>query len=46
MAGMPESAAIFFDGSPVFTPDSAFDGSVLASYAAEGSPLHVRLPAR
>jgi len=39
MAGMPERAAVFFDGSPVFVPLDGFEGSVLAKYAPEGSPL-------
>jgi hypothetical protein len=39
MSGMPEDAAIFFDRSPVFTTREGFEGSVLASYAEEGSPL-------
>ena len=39
MAGMPERAAIFFDGSPVFEPLEGFNGEVLAKYQAQGSPL-------
>jgi len=39
MAGMPQRAPIFFDRSPVFTTEDGFDGAVLASYAAKGSPL-------
>ena len=39
MAGMPERAAIFFDGSPVFQPLEGFNGEVLAKYQAQGSPL-------
>jgi hypothetical protein len=39
MAGMPASAALFVDGSPVFEVQSGFSGSILARYAAEGSPL-------
>jgi hypothetical protein len=39
MSGMPENAAIFFDRSPVFTTGEGFEGSVLASYPTEGSPL-------
>ncbi len=39
MAGMPERSAIFFDRSPVFMPAQDFQGSVLAQYAPEGSPL-------
>ena len=39
MAGMPERAMIFFDRSPVFTTMEGFEGSVLATYEADGSPL-------
>src|SRR5206468_3363677 len=39
MAGMPERAAVFVDGSPVFEPGAAFSGTVLARYADTGSPL-------
>ena len=39
MAGMPEKAAIFADGSPVFDPHEGFKGTVLARYADTGSPL-------
>ena len=39
MAGMPERAAVVFDGSPVFAPQEGFNGDVLARYAAQGSPL-------
>ena len=39
MAGMPERAAVFFDGSPVFAPLADFQGSVLAKYEVQGSPL-------
>ncbi len=39
MAGMPERAAVFVDGSPVFMPEDGFEGGALAVYAAEGSPL-------
>ncbi len=39
MAGMPEKAAVFVDGSPVFEPREGFKGTVLAKYADEGSPL-------
>jgi hypothetical protein len=39
MAGMPEKAAVFADGSPVFEPQNGFNGTVLARYAASGSPL-------
>ena len=39
MAGMPKDADIFVFGSPAFEPGVGFDGAVLASYPAEGSPL-------
>jgi len=39
MAGMPDRAKIFFDRSPVFTTLEDFEGSVIAAYADEGSPL-------
>jgi hypothetical protein len=39
MAGMPERASVFFDRSPVFEPLDGFEGSVLARYAPDGSPL-------
>jgi hypothetical protein len=39
MAGMPEKAAIFVDGSPVFDVQDGFKGTVLARYAETGSPL-------
>ena len=39
MAGMPAKAAVFADSSPVFETLAGFKGSVLASYAPEGSPL-------
>jgi hypothetical protein len=39
MAGMPEKAAVFVDGSPVFETLDGFKGSVLARYQDEGSPL-------
>jgi hypothetical protein len=39
MAGMPERAAVFFDGSPIFLPLEGFTGQVLAKYQTEGSPL-------
>ncbi len=39
MAGMPERAAVFVDGSPVFEPLEGFAGTVLARYADAGSPL-------
>ena len=39
MAGMPERAAVFVDGSPVFDTLEGFKGTVLARYAEKGSPL-------
>jgi hypothetical protein len=39
MAGMPETAAVFADGSPVFETREGFQGRVLARYADRGSPL-------
>jgi hypothetical protein len=39
MAGMPEKAAVFVDGSPVFETQEAFKGTVLARYQEAGSPL-------
>jgi hypothetical protein len=39
MAGMPAEGKIFYDASPVFTTEDGFQGSVLAMYAKEGSPL-------
>ena len=39
MAGMPENAAVFVDGSPVFDTLEGFKGTVLAQYAETGSPL-------
>jgi hypothetical protein len=39
MAGMPERAAVFVDGSPVFETLDGFKGTVLARYAETGSPL-------
>ena len=39
MAGMPETAAVFVDGSPVFDLLEGFKGKVLAKYAEQGSPL-------
>jgi len=36
---MPAKAAIFSDGSPVFETGEGFKGTILAKYAAEGSPL-------
>ncbi len=39
MAGMPERAKVFVDGSPVFATLDGFEGSALAKYARDGSPL-------
>ena len=39
MAGMPEQAAVFYDGGPVFETQDGFKGVVLAKYADTGSPL-------
>jgi hypothetical protein len=39
MSGMPERAAVFVDGSPVFETEDGFKGSVLAKYKESGSPL-------
>jgi hypothetical protein len=39
MAGMPDSAAVFFDGGPVFEPRAGFNGTVLARYQDAGTPL-------
>ncbi len=39
MAGMPEQAAVFADGSPAFETLDGFAGSVLARYQESGSPL-------
>ena len=39
MSGMPEKAAVFVDGSPVFQTEPGFTGTVLAKYADAGSPL-------
>ena len=39
MAGMPEKAAVFADGSPVFETLDGFKGTVLARYQDTGSPL-------
>jgi hypothetical protein len=38
MAGMPEHAKVFVDGSPAFTTLEGFEGSAIAKYAAAGSP--------
>jgi hypothetical protein len=39
MAGMPETAAVFADSSPVFDTLDGFSGHVLARYQESGSPL-------
>jgi hypothetical protein len=39
MAGMPDRAKVFVDRSPVFTTLDGFQGSALAKYAPQGSPL-------
>ncbi len=39
MAGMPERAKVFVDGSPVFDVLDGFEGQALAKFATEGSPL-------
>jgi hypothetical protein len=39
MSGMPATADVFVSGSPVFTTLEGFDGSVLAKYPADASPL-------
>jgi hypothetical protein len=39
MAGMPERADVFVQNSPVFTTTDGFEGSVLAKYPADQSPL-------
>jgi len=39
MAGMPDKAAVFVDGSPVFETLEEFTGRVLAKYQDSGSPL-------
>ena len=39
MAGMPDKAMVFVDGSPVFEPQAGFKGTVLARYSESGSPL-------
>jgi hypothetical protein len=39
MAGMPEKAPVFVDGSPVFETLDGFKGKVLAKYRETGSPL-------
>lgn len=39
MAGMPKDADVFVLGSPAFETGVGFDGAVLATFPAEGSPL-------
>jgi hypothetical protein len=39
MSGMPERSKVFVARSPVFTVEEGFDGSVIAKYQKEGSPL-------
>jgi hypothetical protein len=39
MAGMPDQAAVFADGSPVFETLGGFKGHILARYQESGSPL-------
>jgi hypothetical protein len=39
MAGMPDRAKVFVDGSPVFYTLDGFEGNVLAKYQSDGSPL-------
>jgi hypothetical protein len=39
MAGVPKTAAVFFNSSPAFDTLPEFKGTVLARYAATGSPL-------
>ncbi|HMB79477.1 MAG TPA: hypothetical protein VKI43_05400, partial [Vicinamibacterales bacterium] len=39
MAGMPDKAAVFVDGSPIFETQDGFKGTVLARYQESGSPL-------
>ncbi|HSM04762.1 MAG TPA: M14 metallopeptidase family protein, partial [Longimicrobiales bacterium] len=39
MAGMRARASIFFDRSPVFETGDGFQGTVLARYGSDGSPL-------
>jgi hypothetical protein len=39
MAGMPRDADVFVLGSPAFETGVGFDGAVLATFPAEGSPL-------
>ena len=46
MAGMPEQAAVFVDGSPVFETQDGFKGTVLARYAGHRVAAAVRLSDR
>lgn len=39
MSGMPERGKIMVGRSPVFTTEEGFEGSVLAKYPTEGTPL-------
>jgi hypothetical protein len=39
MSGMPEQAAVFYDGGPVFETLEGFNGAVLAKYADSGPLL-------
>lgn len=39
MSGMPAQAKVVVERSPVFTTKDGFEGSVLAKYSREGSPL-------
>ena len=39
MAGMPDKATVFVDGSPVFETQEGFKGAILARYQETGSPL-------
>jgi len=38
-AGMPERAKVFFDRGPAFTTLEGFEGTALAAYQTDGSPL-------
>ena len=39
MAGMPEQADVFVNGSPVFATTDGFEGTVLARYPVDSTPL-------
>ena len=39
MSGMPARAGVVVEQSPVFTTEEGFEGSVLARYPTDGSPL-------